>query len=93
MPIGNAFGMGLAPFTGMVRFTKNNNGNLVYTVPSSPGDSGGSVFDRFGECIGINKSKTVTVNGTAAETYANANPMDKIDELLKKWLSKNDIKL
>lgn len=91
--IGNAFGMGLAPFTGIIRFTKNSSGNLVYTAPSNPGDSGGPVFDRFGECIGINKSKTVAVNGTAAEAYANATPMDKIDELLQKWTSKNNITL
>ncbi len=32
--IGNAFGMGLAPFTGIIRFTCNNNGNMVYTAPS-----------------------------------------------------------
>ena len=91
--IGNAFGMGLAPFTGIVRFTKNDSGNLVYTAPSNPGDSGGPVFNRSGECIGMNKSKTVAVNGTAAEAYANATPMDKIDELLKKWTSNNNITL
>lgn len=91
--IGNAFGMGLAPFTGIVRFTKNDSGNLVYTAPSNPGDSGGPVFNRSGECIGINKSKTVAVNGTAAEAYANATPMDKIDELLQKWSKNNNILL
>lgn len=91
--IGNAFGMGLAPFTGIVRFTKNDNGNLVYTAPSNPGDSGGPVFNRSGECIGINKSKTVAINNTAAEAYANATPMDKIDELLQKWTSNNNITL
>lgn len=91
--IGNAFGMGLAPFTGIVRFTKNDNGNLVYTAPSNPGDSGGPVFDRSGECIGINKSKTVAVNGTSAEGYANATPMDKVDELLQKWCDRNKIVL
>lgn len=91
--IGNAFGMGLAPFTGIVRFTKNNNGNLVYTAPSNPGDSGGPVFNRNGECIGINKSKTVAVNGTAADGYANATPMDEIDRLLQKWTGSNNIEL
>lgn len=91
--IGNAFGMGLAPFTGIVRFTKNDSGNLVYTAPSNPGDSGGPVFDRIGECIGINKSRTTAINNTAAEAYANATPMDKIDELLKKWCDRNGIVL
>lgn len=89
--IGNAFGMGLAPFSGTVRFTKNKSGNLVYTAPSNPGDSGAPVLNRYGECIGINKSKTVAVNRTAADGYANATPMDTIDELLKKWTSNNDI--
>lgn len=91
--IGNAFGMGLAPFTGIVRFTKNNSGNLVYTAPSNPGDSGGPVFNRSGECIGINKSKTVAVNGTTADGYANATPMDEIDHLLQKWAGSNSITL
>lgn len=89
--IGNAFGMGLAPFTGVVRFTKNDNGNLVYTAPSNPGDSGGPVLNRQGECIGINKSKTLSVNNVSADGYANATPMDKIDELLKKWCESNGI--
>ncbi len=91
--IGNAFGMGLAPFTGVVRFTKNDSGNLVYTAPSNPGDSGGPVLNRQGECIGINKSKTLSVNHVSADGYANATPMDKIDELLKKWCDSNGIML
>ena len=93
MLIGNAFGMGLAPLTGEIRFAKNKDGNLVHNAPSNPGDSGGPVFNRFGECIGINKSKTVAVNGTVADGFANATPMDKIDELLNKWTSKNNIEL
>lgn len=91
--IGNAFGMGLAPFTGVVRFTKNSDGNLVYTAPSNPGDSGGPVLNRQGECIGINKSKTLTVDNVTADGYVNATPMDKIDELLKKWCDANSIEL
>lgn len=91
--IGNAFGLGLAPFTGVVRFTKNDSGNLVYTAPSNPGDSGGPVLNRQGECIGINKSKTLAVNNVSADGYANATPMDKIDELLKKWCDSNGIEL
>ncbi len=91
--IGNAFGMGLAPFAGVVRFTQNDEGNLVYTAPSNPGDSGGPVLNRLGECIGINKSKTVAVNNVSAEGYANATPMDAIEELLKKWCESNDIEL
>lgn len=93
LAIGNAFGMGLAPFTGVVRFTRNEDGNLVYAAPTNPGDSGGPVLNRHGECIGINKSKTVAVNNVSAEGYANATPMDTIEALLKKWCSHNDIEL
>ncbi len=91
--IGNAFGMGLAPFSGVVRFTKNAEGNLVYTAPSNPGDSGGPVLNRNGECIGINKSKTLTVDNVSADGYVNATPMDKIEELLYKWCDANNIEL
>lgn len=89
--IGNAFDMGLAPFAGVVRFVKNDNGDLVYTAPSNPGDSGGPVFNRQGECIGINKSKTVSVNGEFSDGYTNATPMDEIDKLLFKWTNGNNI--
>ena len=91
--IGNAFGMGLAPCIGYIRFAKNDNGNLVYTVPTNPGDSGGPVFNRAGECIGINKSKTVAVNNVAADGYANATPMDTVMQLLEKWTKLNQITL
>lgn len=91
--IGNAFGMGLAPCMGNIRFTKNEDGNLVYTIPSNPGDSGSPVFSHRGEVIGINKSKTVKVNGKKADGYANATPMDTIQALLTKWTSHNGITL
>ncbi len=91
--IGNAFGMGLAPFSGVVRFTKDDEGNLVYTAPSNPGDSGGPVFNRKGECIGINKSRTVSFDSQEAEGYANATPMDSIDACLARWIKVNDIRL
>lgn len=91
--IGNAFGMGLAPFSGVVRFTEDGDGNLVYTAPSNPGDSGAPVFNRKGECIGINKSKTVRVNEKTADGIANATPMNTIDKLLAKWCEYSDIRL
>ena len=50
-------------------------------------------MNRQGECIGINKSKTLSVNHVSADGYANATPMDKIDELLKKWCEANGIEL
>ncbi|MBR6071815.1 MAG: trypsin-like peptidase domain-containing protein [Acholeplasmatales bacterium] len=89
--IGNPFDMGLAPFTGIVKYTKNRSGDLVYSAPSNPGDSGGPVFNRTGECIGINKSKTYKVNNEDVELFANATPMDTIDAFLNKWSSTNNI--
>ncbi len=89
--MGNSFGNGLSAFLGVIRFTKNDKGNLVHTAPSNPGDSGAPVFNRQGECIGINKSKTLAVQNVTADAYANATPMDKIDELLKKWCDVNEI--
>ena len=88
--IGNGFAMGLAPFTGTVKFVRAEySGNLIYTAPSNPGDSGGPVFNRNGECIGINKSiiKTVALGEKVIEAngMTNATHMEKIDELLQKW--------
>lgn len=93
MVIGNMFGQGLSPCMGNIRYTKSAEGNIVYTVPSNPGDSGGPVFIRSGECIGIHKSKTTSVNSSSADGVANATPMDRIDALLKKWTECNDITL
>jgi hypothetical protein len=91
--IGNACGLGLAPITGVVRYIKDEDGNLVYTALSNHGDSGAPVFNRQGECIGIHKSRTTAVDGDAVIGFSNATPMDRIDELLFKWTSANDITL
>ena len=91
--IGNAFGLGLAPISGLVRFTKDDEDDLVYSAPSNPGDSGGAVFAKTGECIGIKKSHTNTINGEVARGYSNATPMDEIDKLLDKWTKHNNIEL
>ncbi len=91
--MGNPFGEGLSPFTGEVRYSKNKEGNLVYSGDVNCGDSGGPVLNADGECIGINKSKTVAINGEPVTGFSNATPMDKIDELLKKWCTNNEIKL
>lgn len=93
--IGNTFSLGLEPFSGTVRFTHDNTGDLVYTAPSNPGDSGGPVLNRAGECIGINKTETksILLNGEVREANGmyNATPMDTIDELLAKWSSKHGL--
>lgn len=95
--IGNGLSMGLAPFTGTVKFTHGESGNLVYTAPSNPGDSGGPVFNRKGECVGINKSVTVSVVRGGQEIsvngLTNATPADKIVELLKNWSKSLNITL
>lgn len=91
--IGNSLGEGLSPLKGNVRYTKNESGNLVHTAPSNPGDSGGPVLNRNGECIGINKCKTISINHVSADSFINATPMDKIDELLNKWSKNNDIRI
>ncbi len=96
--IGNAFSMGLAPIPGTIKFThEGNSGDLVYTAPSNPGDSGGPVFNRNGECIGINKSVTSAFirGGQRVESQGltNATPMDFIDERLAAWTKKYSIEL
>lgn len=95
--IGNGLSMGLAPFTGNVRLAHDDCNNLITTAPSNHGDSGGPVFNRKGECVGINKSITVSVThgSSKVETHGitNATPMDKIDELLAKWCKQNSIEL
>ncbi len=91
--MGNAFGLGIAPFSGIVRFPINANGNLVYSAPSNPGDSGAPVLNRQGFCIGINKSKTLTVNNVSADGFANATPIDKVNELVEKWCKTSGIVL
>ncbi len=91
--IGNSFGMGIAPFTGIIRFTKDDDGDLIYTAPSNPGDSGGPVLNRQGECIGINKLKIVAIDGTTADGYAAATSSEVISKVLYKWTSNNNIEL
>ena len=95
--IGNAFSMGLAPVNGIVRYTHDHKGNLVYSALSNHGDSGAPVFTRLGECIGINKSSTVSISVNNTENravgMANATPMDKIREHLDRWCRIHHINL
>ena len=90
MVIGNALSFGLAPITGTVKFTHGgNDGNLIYTAPSNHGDSGGPVLNRKGECVGINKSVTVSVTRGGVKVNAqgltNATPADEIQKLVQEW--------
>ncbi|MBO5362803.1 MAG: trypsin-like peptidase domain-containing protein [Clostridia bacterium] len=90
MVIGNALSFGLAPIAGTVKFTHSKGDNdLIFTAPSNHGDSGGPVLNRQGECVGINKSVTVSVTrgGVKVNTrgLTNATPADEIAELLTNW--------
>ncbi len=93
--IGNPLGMGLCPTEGIVCYTHNADNDLVYTALSNHGDSGGPVFNTLGECVGINKSKCVSVTRNKqkidVQEMANATPMDIIDELLEKWCKQKNI--
>lgn len=84
--IGNPFNLGLAPFTGIVKYTLDKNNNLIYQAPSNFGDSGGPLFNRNGECIGINKSKMVSINNTKVDGFALATPSTIIKQKLKEWI-------
>lgn len=94
LSIGNGLSMGLAPISGIIKFTK---GTLVTTVPLNKGDSGSPVFNSNGECIGINCSTTTEVirGNYACEAVgiSNATPMCTIDKLLDKWCAKHGIQL
>jgi S1-C subfamily serine protease len=88
--IGNALSYGLAPITGTVKFAHASDDNdLIYTAPANHGDSGGPVLNRLGECVGINKSITVSqVRSTGTiRTYGltNATAADELQQFLEKW--------
>ena len=88
--IGNAFSFGLAPVAGTVKFPHAaDDGDLIYTAPTNNGDSGGPVLNRKGECVGINKSITVSVTRAGqtlkAQGLTNATAADKIERLVNDW--------
>ena len=91
--LGNALGLGVAPISGMVRVVENNYGNLVINCNIQHGDSGGPVLNKWGECIGINKSITTHVGSKHAHELANATHADTIKQLLEKWCAQYNIKL
>lgn len=78
--IGNGLNMGLAPFTGVIRYIRNQDGLLVYTAPSNPGDSGGPVLNICGKCIGINSSMTIGAMG-----HTNAATAETVLRLISRW--------
>ena len=78
--IGNGLNMGLAPFTGVIRYIRNQDGLLVYTAPSNPGDSGGPVLNICGKCIGINSSMTIGAMG-----HTNAVTAETVLRLISRW--------
>ena len=89
MVTGYGLSMGIAPFTGTIKFTHDDfYGDLIYTAPSNPGDSGAPVLNRNGECIGINKSRLLNAN---AVTHATR--MDIVHDLLRTWSKQYSITL
>jgi len=81
MVTGYGMSMGIAPFNGTIKFTCDDfHGDLIYTAPSNPGDSGAPVLNRDGVCIGINKSRMLNAN---AVTHATR--MDIVHDLLHTW--------
>lgn len=87
--IGNPFNLGLAPFTGIIKYKEDRNGDLIYQAPSNLGDSGGPVLNRNGECIGINKSKMTKYNNMNVDGFALATTAKTIKTKLNKWIENN----
>ncbi len=91
--IGNTLAKGLAPFTGIVRYTQDSTGSLVNTAASNFGDSGGPVFNNKGECVGIHKSRTKSIVNIDAIALSNATPTIEIRRLISKWQRYYKIKI
>lgn len=91
--IGNSLGDGLSPIGGRVRYAKHHGVNLACDMGSNHGDSGSPIFNNRGECIGINKAKLTRKNDEKVDAWELATPMDKIEELLKKWMDEYNLDL
>lgn len=85
MVIGNAFDLGLMPSTGVIRLEDRKIGTLIFSAETNPGDSGGPVLNRNGQCVGVNASRTVALNGSEAYGFVNAVSVYKVKQLLEKW--------
>ena len=97
MVIGNGLSYGLAPIVGTVKFLRDKDyDDLVYTAPANPGDSGGPVLNKHGECVGINKALTKAAfritGAIQVQGITRATPADEIAKLIKEWKEKYSIK-
>ena len=85
MVIGNAFNLGLMPSTGVIRLEDKLSGKLIFSAETNPGDSGGPVLNKHGQCVGVNASRTVALNGSEARGFVNAVSIYKVKSLLERW--------
>lgn len=85
MVIGNAFDLGLMPSTGVIRLEDRKKGTLIFSAETNPGDSGGPVLNKNGQCVGVNASRTVALNGSEAHGFVNAVSVNRVKHLLERW--------
>ena len=92
--IGNSFGLDLCPSYGTIRYVSlnDNKNNLISTVPSNQGDSGGPILLKSGKCVGINKSVIASLTRSNHKEnvrgFTNATRSDVILSCLKEWKEK-----
>ena len=85
MVIGNAFDMALMPSIGEIRYENREEGSLLFRADTNHGDSGGPVLNRYGQCLGVNCSRTISRNDDTVYGFVNAVSARRVKQLLKEW--------